>query len=63
LKLVPLISDIGLTEKVLQSELSECDAEAQVCFFLGKHVIFFHGILFVDMSEVTALNIIDNAKS
>jgi len=31
--------------------------------FLGKHVIFFPGILFVDMSEVTALNIIENAKS
>jgi len=28
----------GLTEKVLQSELSECDAEAQVLDFVRRHI-------------------------
>lgn len=33
-----LISNLGLTERVLQSELSEHDAEAKVCFSVcGEH--------------------------
>jgi hypothetical protein len=49
-----LIYNLGLTERVLQSELSEHDAEAKVCFSVcGEH--FPPEILFVDITEVTAL--------